>query len=151
MLFPIRDESRLFMELVGKALSGALTPHEDLQFKSILKKNPHVDREFVELKEEIQESKLDEVWERGLRVLFRCPQPEDKPFLNSLKKSDPKAWSDFNQGLYVLKVISESMGNPSKEDFCNKLTKDQESDLLSAVNEAKEQRKKRLKRLSEKQ
>ncbi len=134
------------MTLTGKALRGALTPDEQNQFDELLKSHPEWKRQFADLAAEVEESKLNELWERGLRVLLRCPQPEDKPFLESAKESDPKAWRAFLQGAFVLRVMAESMKNPAKPTFSNKLTADEERDLLAAINAAQEGRKRRKQR-----
>ena len=148
MLFKIPEMSRVFMALASKALRGALTPDEQSQFDQILKQHPEWKRQFADLAAEVEESKLNELWERGLRVLLRCPQPEDKPFLKSVKKSDPKAWGAFLQGAFVLRVMAESMKNPAKPTFSNKLTAEEERDLLAAVNVAQEARRQRKHRLT---
>lgn len=131
------------MALTGKALRGALTPDEQNQFDQLLKQHPEWERQFAALAAEVEESKLNEIWERGLRVLLRCPQPEDKPFLESVQKSDPKAWRAFLQGAFVLRVMAESMKNAAKPAFSNKLTADEERVLLAAVSAAQETRKRR--------
>lgn len=141
MFFHIPEESRAFMALVGKALRAALSPEEQTHFDRLLKQHPELKRQFAELAAEVEESKLNEIWERGLRVLLRCPQPEDKPFLESVKKSDPRAWSDFLQSAFVLRVMAESMKNPTKPTFRNSLTLDEERDLLAVVNAEQEKRK----------
>ncbi|MGO8930715.1 MAG: hypothetical protein ACLQU3_27980 [Limisphaerales bacterium] len=141
MFFHIPQESQAFMKLVGKKLRGALTTDEQNRFDRLLEQHPEYKRQFADLADEVEESKVNELWERGLRVLLRCPQPEDRPFLESVKKSDPKLWRDFLQGAFVLRVMAESMNNPSKPKFSNKLTADEEKDLLAAVNAAQEKRK----------
>jgi hypothetical protein len=146
MFFQIPDESRAFMALSGKALRGALTPDEQNQFDQLLRQYPEWKRQFADLVAEVEESKLDELWERGLRVLLRCPQREDKPFLESVQKSDRKAWRAFLQGAFVLRVMAESMKNPAKPAFTNELTADEERELLAAVNAAQEMRKRREQR-----
>lgn len=134
------------MALSGKALRGALTPDEQNQFDQLLRQYPEWKRQFADLVAEVEESKLDELWERGLRVLLRCPQREDKPFLESVQKSDRKAWRAFLQGAFVLRVMAESMKNPAKPAFTNELTADEERELLAAVNAAQEMRKRREQR-----
>jgi hypothetical protein len=134
------------MALTGKSLRGALMPDEQNQFDQLLKQHPEWERQFADLTAEVEESKLNELWERGLRVLLRCPQPEDRPFLESVKKSDREAWSAFLQGAFVLRVMAESMKNPSKPKFSNTLTAVEEEDLLAAVNAAQEKRKQRAQR-----
>lgn len=129
------------MALASKALRGALKPDEQSHFDQILKQHPEWKRQFADLAAEVEESKLNEIWERGFRVLLRCPQPEDKPFLESVKKSDPKAWRAFLQGAFVLRVMAESMKNPAKPTFSNTLTPDEERDLLAAVKAEQERRK----------
>ena len=131
------------MALAAKRIRGLLSPDEQSQFGQLLKQHPEFKAQFAELTAEIEESKLDEIWERGLRVLLRCPQPEDKPFLESVKKSDPKAWNDFLKGAFVLRVMAESMQNPVTPTFSDTLTPDEETDLLAAVNAAQELRKRR--------
>lgn len=143
MLFEIPETSRAFMALAAKRLRGLLSPDEQSQFDQLLKQHPVFKAQFAELAAEIGESKLDEIWERGLRVLLRCPHSEDKPFLESVKKSDPKAWNDFLKGAFVLRVMAESMKNPATPTFSDTLTPDEETDLLAAVNAAQELRKRR--------
>ena len=125
------------MVLTGKALRGALTPDEQNQFNQLLKQHPEWKRQFADLAAEVEESELNELWERGLRVLLRCPQPEDKPFLESVQKSDRNAWRAFLQGAFVLRVMAESMKKPAKQPFSNKLTAEEERDLLAAVKAAR--------------
>lgn len=146
MFFQIPSESRAFMALTAKALRGALTPDEQEEFDQLLEQHPEWEQQFADLAAEVEESKMNELWERGLRVLLRCPQPEDRPFLESVKKSDPKAWRDFLQGAFVLRVMAESVDNPSKPKFSNKLTAGEKKDLLAAVNAGQEQRKRREQR-----
>jgi hypothetical protein len=143
MLFQIPEKSRTFMALTGKALRGALTPDEQSQFDELLRKHPELDRQFADLAAEVEDSKLNEIWEHGLRVLLRCPQPEDRAFLESVKKSDRKAWRAFLQGAFVLRVMAESMNNPATPAFDNKLTADEERDLLAAVHTAQEKKERR--------
>jgi hypothetical protein len=143
MLFQIPEDSRAFMTLTGKALRGALTPGEQSQFDELLKKHPELKGQFADLAAEIENARLNEIWEHGLRVLLRCPQPEDKAFMESVKKSDRKAWRAFLQQAFVLRVMAESMNNPAKPEFDNKLTADEERDLLAAVNAAQERKKRR--------
>lgn len=128
------------MALAGKALHGALTPDEQQQFEQLLKEHPDLKQQFADLAGEVEESQLSELWERGLRVLLRCPQPEDMPFLESVKKSDPKAWNTFLQGAFVLRVMAESMKNPVPPKLSDTLTPEEESALLAAVNAARDRR-----------
>jgi hypothetical protein len=146
MLFQIPEESRSFMLLASKALRGALTPDEQSQFDQLRKQHPQLKRQFADLAAEIEESQVNELWERGLRVLLRCPHPEDKRFLESVKKSDPKAWRAFLEGAFVLRVMAESMKIPTKPTFSNKLAPDEEAELLAAVNAVQEKRKRRVQR-----
>lgn len=141
MLFQIPEKSRTFMALTGKALRGALTPDEQSQFDEMLKKHPELKRQFADLAAEVEDSKLNEIWEHGLRVLLRCPQPEDRAFLESVKKSDRKGWRAFLQGAFVLRVMAESMNIPSEPAFDHKLTADEEGHLLAAVHAAQERKK----------
>jgi hypothetical protein len=105
MRLEIPETSRVFMVLAGKALRGSLTPDKQSQFDELLKQHPEFKGQFSDLAAEVEESKLNEIWERRLRVLLRCPQTDDKPFLESVKKSDPKAWNDFLQGAFVLRML----------------------------------------------
>lgn len=141
MRFEIPEESRAFMVLASRALRGTLTADEQKQFEQLMEQHPEFKRQFGDLAAEVEESELNELWEHGLRVLLRCPQPEDKSFLESVKKSDPKAWRAFLQGAFVLRVMAQSLKNPATPTFDNELTADEERDLLAAVNAAQENRK----------
>jgi hypothetical protein len=136
MIFELPEPSRAFMALAGKALRGGLTPEEENQFDQLMKEHPEFKHQFTNLSVEVEESKLNEIWERGLRVLLKCPQPEDGPFLASVEKSDPKRWSEFIEGAFVLRVMAESMKSPSKPTFNNTLTAEEEKELLDAVNKS---------------
>lgn len=128
------------MELAAKALRGVLTPDEQARFKQLLKQHPELEQQFADLQNEIEESRLNELWERGLRVIFRCPQPEDKPFLESAKKSNPKAWFSFLEGLFVLRVMAESRKSKAMPTFSNELSENQKTKLFAAIKAAKEKR-----------
>jgi hypothetical protein len=146
MRFEIPESSRAFMALAGKALHGALTPDEKQQFDQLLKAHPELKQQFADLATEIEESKFSELWERGLRVLLQCPQPEDKPYLESVKNSDREAWNEFLRGAFVLRVMAESMKTPPNPLFSNTLTSDEESELLAAVNAEQERRRQNRRR-----
>ena len=143
MFITISEESRPFMELAAKALRGVLTPDEQARFNQLLKQHPELKQQFADLQNEIEESRLNELWERGLRVIFRCPQPEDRPFLESVKKSNPKAWLSFLEGLFVLRVMAESKKNKAVPTFSNELSENQKTKLLAAIKAANVNRKPR--------
>jgi hypothetical protein len=64
-------------------------------------------------------------------------------FMESVKKSDRKAWRAFLQQAFVLRVMAESMNNLAKPAFDNNLTADEERDLFAAVNAAQQSKKRR--------
>jgi hypothetical protein len=141
MLFEIRKESQAFLELAGKALKGTMNPEEKQQLNRLLKDRPDLRREFLDLQQEVSESKLAEIWERGLRVLLGVPQSGDQAFLESEKNSDTDAWHDFLRGAYVLKVMAESTGLPVPASVSNEMTAEEEKQLFTAVREAQAKRK----------
>jgi len=141
MLFEIRQESRAFLELAGKAVQGTMKPHEQQQFDRLLKDHPDFRPQFRQLQQEVKEAKHDQLWERGLRVLLRVPHPDDRAFLESVRDDEPEAWEDFLRGAYVLKVMAESMKLPVPPSFSNEMTADEETRLFAAVRAAQAERK----------
>ena len=141
MIFELRKESREFLALVGKALRRALNTDEQQRFDRLLKDHSGLRKGFHELEKEVEKSKLDELWERGLRVLLRVPRSGDKAFLESVKSSDPRAWQGFLKGAFILRVMAKSMNRPLPTSISKELTKDQEKQLFAAVRVAQDKRK----------
>lgn len=131
------------MELAGKALCGQLSGQEHERFEKLLSERPDMRRQFDELEREVAESKLDQLWERGLRVLLRVPQSDDVQFLESVKKSDPRAWRDFLRAAFALRVMAKSLNKPLPASVSGDLSVDEERELFTTLNKAMEERKRR--------
>lgn len=137
----VRKESQEFLSLVSKALRGALNPDEHKRFEQILKEHPDMRSQFQARQVEVGDSRVNEIWERGLRVLLGVPEKEDRAFLELVKTSDLQAWKEFLQGAFVLKVMAESMKLPVPASFSNELTAEEEKQLFAAVRAAQAERK----------
>ena len=131
------------MAMVGGALRGALSGEDQKHWDELLRQHPELREEFEELRCAASDVLLNEVWERGLRVLMRCPQPEDRPFLESVRKTDPQSWLSFLRGAYLLHTLGQASRAPSAAESSAALTKTEENALITAVRAERDRRARR--------
>jgi hypothetical protein len=106
MKFEMSSQSRVFLTMASKVVSGHATAKEKLDFERLLIDQPRYRQEFRRFDRELRYDHEQEFWLSAVRVILKVASAEEVKMIKSLKETDPEQWEKCQDAVEFLEVLA---------------------------------------------